>query len=114
MIERARDPLLERRLSRLAHQAAGVHVPMDEAEPTALDAYAERRCHPGPLRLPRSWMTEAAEELADCRNYLLWEASEHHAGYLAGELESCERFEHAMRTLAAVARAWHELTTLPG
>ena len=113
MIERPRDVALERKLSRMAHQAAGVMVPMDETTPTQIDTYAERRCHPGPLRLPRSWMTEAAEELADCRNYLLWEATAHHAGYLAGDLDACARFEHAMRTLAAVTVAWRELTTLP-
>ncbi len=114
MSERQRNPQLERTLSRLAHQAGGVSVPLDDRAPTALDEYAERRCHPGPLRLPRVWMTEAAEELADCRNYLLWEATAYYEGYQAGDPEACRRFEHAMRTLAAVAKAWRELTTLPG
>lgn len=113
MTEKPRDPLLERQLTRMAHQSAGVAVPMDERAPTGLDVYAERRTHPGPLRLPRVWMTEAAEELADARNYLVWEAISHYPGYHAGDLEACARFEHAMRTLAAVTVAWRELTTLP-
>lgn len=113
-VERPRNIALERALSRMAHQAGGVHVPLEEHAPTSLDVYAERRAHPGGVMVPRSFMTEAAEELADCRSYLLWQACEHYEGYLAGDLESCERFEHAMRVLAAVARAWHELTTLPG
>ena len=114
MIERPRDVALERQLTRMAHQAAGVAVPMDEREPTHLDAYADYRAQPGGVRVPRQFIQEAREELADARNYLVWEACAHHAGYMAGDPESCARFEHAMRVLGKVCEAWRELHTLPG
>ncbi len=114
MIERPRAIRLERHLTRLAHEAAGIPVPLDKHEPTSLDAYADWRCDPGPIRVPRDFIDEARQEAADARNYLVWEACAHWLGYVEGDPESCRRFEHAMRSLSAVALLWRELHTLPG
>ena len=105
MIARDRNVGLERELVRVAHARAGVGVPVDPAEPTSLDVVADARCAPGPVRLPRDFLGEAREELADARNYCVWEACEH---YGRDDPESVERYQRAMRWLTAVTRAWHE------
>ncbi len=114
MIDRPRAIKLERHLTRLAHQANGVAVPLDENEPTHLDVYADFRAHPGGIKVPRDFLQEVREELADARNYAVWEACAHWLGYVDGDPESCRKFEHAMRVLGKVAEAWRELHTLPG
>jgi hypothetical protein len=108
-----RNPALERKLTRMAHQAEGVAVPFDENLPTSLDAYSESRTAPGPLRYPRNWPNEGRQEVGDCRNYYVWEAIDNYEGYLAGESEASEKFSHAMWVLAAVAEVWRRATSIP-
>lgn len=78
----------------------------------SLDGFAESRTHPGPVRAgDRDLLLEAAEELADCRNYLAWAASLARPGLLDGDHEATRRYDQAMRALSAVTVAWRELNT---
>jgi hypothetical protein len=102
---RARDPLLERHLTDLAARAAG--LPNDRG----LRAFADRRTHPGGVRIGADWDQEAAEEIADCANYLAWGCIETYDGYLAGEPVATARFERRLRALRRQVESWHELFT---
>ena len=102
---RARDLPLERHLTDLAARAAG--LPNDRG----LRAFADARCIPGPIQTPRDWDQEAAEEIADCANYLAWGLIEDHPGYLAGEPVATARFERRLRALRRQVESWHELFT---
>lgn len=105
---------LERELVDIAGQAAGMSGAGGKRHPViaGLDAFAEQRTHPGPVRAgDRDLLLEAAEELADCRNYLAWAASLARPGLLAGDHEATRRYDQAMRALAAVTVAWRELHT---
>lgn len=100
-----RDVALERHLTNLAAVAAG--LPNDRG----LRAFADARCLPGPIRTPRNWDQEAAEELADCANYLVWGLIEDYDAYAAGEPEGTARFERRLRALRRVVEAWADLLT---
>ena len=110
MQELARDLDVERELTLIAGQAAGV----TEATVLSLDQYAEQRAHDGPVRVhDRDLLVELAEELADARNYAVWEARRTQPGLIAGDHEATCRYDRALRTLAAVQRAWREFQTDP-
>lgn len=102
---RERDLALERHLINLAALAAS--LPDDRG----LHRFANARCMPGPVRTPRDWDQEAAEELADCANYLVWGLIEDYDGYVEGEAVSTARFERRLRTLRRVVEAWADLLT---
>lgn len=101
-----RDRALEHELLMVAGEAVG--------QPSAamnLDDFANRRCHPGPIRPGRDFRQEAAEELADCANYLRWKIQETYPGFVAGESVACREYDMAMRSLAGVVTAYHALFT---
>ena len=105
---------LERELVDIAAAAAGMNGVGHKRHPVivSLDGFAEARTHPGPVRAgDRDLLLEAAEELADCRNYLAWAAALARPGLLAGDHEATRRYDQAMRSLAAVTIAWRELFT---
>jgi hypothetical protein len=52
---------------------------------------------------------EAREELADCRNYLVWGIERIHDAYLAGDPDAADRMVMNMDALVAVVRAWRAL-----
>jgi len=100
-----RDRGLEGDLTTVAAQSAG-------RDGRGLSLFADRRAEPGPVRMDgRDLMHEAAEELADCRNYLVWRAQEMYPGFLAGDAQACGEYDRAMRTLAAVVVAFDEMHT---
>lgn len=103
---RERNLPLEREVTLTAAKAVGLaHASV------SLRDFADARCMPGPIRLPRDWDQEAAEEIADCANYLVWALTEDYAGYLSGEPEPTARFERRMRALSRLVEAWHDLMT---
>lgn len=105
---------LERELVDIAGQAAGMSGSGAKRHPViaSLDEFAEHRTHPGPVRAgDRDLLLEAAEELADARNYLAWAASLARPGLLAGDHEATRRYDQAMRALSAVTVAWREIIT---
>lgn len=108
---------LEHELVDIAAAAAGMPAPRPgKRHPVVaqLDDFAERRTHPGPVRAgDRDLELEAAEELADCRNYLAWAAALARPGLLAGDHDATRRYDRAMRALSAVTVAWRELHTDP-
>lgn len=100
-----RDRALERELLATAGRSMGM-------EPVAanLDDFADRRAHPGPVRLDgRDFMVEAAEELADCANYLRWEIQRLYPKVLEGDSVACRDYEQAMRSLSHLIPAYHSL-----
>lgn len=108
---------LERELVDIAAAAAGLQPPgPGKRHPVvvSLDAFADHRAHPGPVRAgDRDLLLEAAEELADCRHYLTWQASLARPGLLAGEHAATVKYDRAMRALSAVIVAWGELMRDP-
>lgn len=110
---RPRDLALERELTELAARHAG-HTTLDPAgrvvgNVAGLDDFADVRAHPGGVRR-RDLDREAREELADCRNYLVWAIEADYAGYLAGDLDAGRRVAHRLAALSKVIGAWHDLT----
>lgn len=98
-----RQPALERELVSTACCAAGLQGDR------GLNEFADSRAHPGPVRLPRDFDREVAEELADARNYLVWGIAEIYQAFLAGEPLALDVYERRMRCLSALVVAWHEL-----
>lgn len=112
-----RDPEHETHLVSIAALGVG-QAGLDEAGnatlfagPAAFDDFAKRRAHPGGVDLTngRNLPGEALEELADCRNYLVWHIQQHLDGALAGESEAGYEYGRAMRALGAVVTAFVEL-----
>lgn len=102
---RDRDLPLERHITHLAARAA--ELPNDRG----LRKFADHRSHPGGVRTDANWDQEAAEEIADCANYLVWACIEDFPGYLAGEPVATARFERRLRALRRQVESWHELHT---
>ncbi len=95
-------------------EAVTVALAVERYAPEAADAAAEMtdlaalRAHPGPVIVDdRSFRTEALEELADGRNYLVWlhrlRTSEHCPD---DELDAIDR------AIASFAVAWQHVTAL--
>lgn len=101
---RPRNVALERELTDGAARAAGF-VNGDGG----LTALAEHRALPGGVRLELDDIREAREELADCRNYLVWGIERIHDQYLAGDPFAADRLVKNMDALAGVVRAWQAL-----
>jgi hypothetical protein len=104
-VTRPRNVPLEVELVDLAARAAG--YPSD----AGLSRFADARAWPGGVnpRTPDGWRQEVAEELADARNYLLWEIEEVYEQVLAGGGDACTVYERNMRVLTAVLAAWWAL-----
>lgn len=103
-----RDDDLDAALTLEAATAAGCATAAD-----SLSAFASGRAHPGPIRLRTvdGWDLDGFEEGGDWRNYMVWKARAHRPGWLAGDPDDTREYEHAMRTLGAVCRAWQESRT---
>ena len=108
-----RDHALERRLSALAAQAAGLTIPGPEGKPVGhtfgLDEYADHRAFPGGVRTGLDADRETCEELADARNYLLWGLVPLVERFERGDVEAGEQYARRLRALSHVVRAWHAL-----
>lgn len=101
--KRPRDLGLERKLTEIAAKSAGLH------STAGLDDFADRRAHPGGVREALDAVQEAAEELADARNYLTWGIERVYDAMLAGDSEATATYERLMRSLAGVVVAWDAL-----
>jgi hypothetical protein len=106
---RPRDRETEQRLTNVAGESIDL-----AAAAAKLNAFADSRCAPGGVRIGPCWDTEAAEELADTRNYMVWGIEDVLARAEAGDVEASRDYERRMRTLAALVRCYHELTTPAG
>lgn len=93
-----RNPVVETERMLAAGRAKGVDA-------RGLDSFAIARTHPGPVTggLRRNLVTEALEELADCRNYILWDWERNGS---QGELTPAQTWNY-MEALGALAVAWH-------
>ena len=101
------DPDLDAALTLEAATAYGAAV----AAPS-LSAFAEARAGSGDIVVDgRDFDQEIAEELADAMHYSAWKARVHRPGWLCGDPDDTREYEHAMRTLGAVCRAWQESRT---
>jgi hypothetical protein len=98
-----RDPRLERHLVDLAARAAGLNGDL------GLNAYAESRAWPGPVRDGLDWDDEARQELGDCRSYLCWGVQETYRRVLDGDPDALDPYERRMRALSSLTRTWHDL-----
>lgn len=74
-----------------------------------IDEYADHRAWPGGVRLELDPDVEAAEELADCRSYLLWGLVPLAERFEAGDPDAAELYARRLRALSYVIRAWHAL-----
>jgi len=114
-----RDVSLERELSYVARQAAGLPVPPyveDEPYPvTPLAAYAESRARPGNVDTDhaRDLLDEAREEAADLANYVRWRCQQLQQAYLAGDSEACREYAMGMRALQYAELAYDALCVPP-
>lgn len=114
-----RDVELERRLTSVVALAVGLAHTTDNGvvvQPVvdSLTAFAEQRAWPGEIVIDgrdRSLMVEAAEELADCRSYLLWIAQTVLDRAEAGDANASDEYGRAMRALGLVLEAWQALTS---
>ena len=114
-----RDVELERRLTGVVALAVGLAHRTDEGvvfQPSveALTVFADARAWPGEVVIEgrdRSLVTEAAEELADCRSYLLWIAQSVLVRAEAGDANASDEYGRAMRALGLVLQAWQALVS---
>lgn len=106
-----RDVQQERELTREAARFAP-YVTDPEAVADALRAFAERRAHEGPVRMPegRSLAIEALEELADLSSYVCWAYAEIEAEGRTDEDADHERML-LRRALAAAVEGFDALLT---
>jgi hypothetical protein len=104
---RERNLKLERELTDLACEAGG----LPGAGGRNIRAFADGRALPGGVRLTLDADREAAEELADARNYLVWGIVAIYPAVLAGEPNACANYERRMRALTALIKAWVALHT---
>lgn len=104
MIERQRDIENERALTDLAGQAVG----LDRTVADSLTAFAEQRARPGPI-VERDFVTEALEELADCRNYLIWGAQQAAARTTEDGEPNDSEYAQLLTALSHVLRAWEQI-----
>ena len=100
---RPRNIPLERELTVMAANA------VDFLDDQGLSDFADHRALPGGVRLTLDWRREAMEELADCRNYIVWGIEGFWSGYLNGEPEACKQVAFGLTALGAVVRAWDAL-----
>lgn len=98
-----RDPALGSYLVDIATRAAGL------SSDHGLNALAEHRALPGPVRLPRDFDQEIREEIADARNYIIWAIQELYEAYVAGDPQAADDYERRMRALSRLVQAWVEL-----
>ncbi len=85
------------------------HAPAADGAGDELNDLADARALPGPVvAAGRSFVTEAREELADARNYLVWQ---HHVRRLDGA--SAVELAAIERSIAAIAVAWQHLDQVP-
>ena len=103
--ERPRDEDRERTLTAMASET----IEDGHRVATSLSNYADMRAHDGGVRLGRNLRVDALEELADARNYLVWDTEDHWPAYEAGDLEAGERVAENMAALSGVLRAWAAL-----
>lgn len=113
-----RDVEFERQMTRVAHQAAGLPVPLmedgDPTPPTALDAFAEARALPGNVIFEgRDMGHEAADEFGDARNYCAWEVKRLWPLVQAGDSEASARYAQMMRGLQFAALGYDAVTRAP-
>jgi hypothetical protein len=104
--ERPRNIELERKLTADAAKDGGGVGPIPDR---GLSKLAEDRAWPGGLRPGVDWRREAQEEMADCRNYLVWEIEALHDAYEAREPWACDRMAQNMNALIRLTQAWREL-----
>lgn len=99
MTDLHRDSVFEEHFTREAARSVGM-------PPDGLYHMATARAHPGPVLMKngrRNLILEAREELADCRNYLVWLA------WWEVQHERGELLPWLGRAVAAVVVAWHAL-----
>lgn len=80
--------------------AAGEAYGLDPEAVAGLISFAEDRALDGPVRLDRDFVQEIAEEIADARNYCVWELIHNRDP----EIEAVD--ERVMRAHALLAQAW--------
>ena len=100
---RPRNIRLERELTAMAAEA------VDFLDDCGLSDFADHRALPGGVRLALDWRREAMEELADCRNYIVWGIEGHWEGYLDGDPDASKQVALGLTALSSVVRAWDAL-----
>lgn len=103
-----RLPELERMDTAAAAGLVALPAPLD------LDDFADSRTRPGPVDMgpeasPRDLIREALEELADCRNYLVWRIQQ-----LRTENGGTFEVFRVQAALAVVVLAWRAVKRLEG
>ncbi len=80
-------------------------------DPSGLEAFAHSRAHPGPVRVKgRSLRREALEELADLRNYLVWEVQfDLQPRADAGDDVAAQRIPSRLGALRKLIEVWDDL-----
>lgn len=106
---RDRDLALERHLGEMAAQSLG-RLGIDLATAASLADEADRRAHPGGVRVDLDSDQETREELADARNYLTWGIVPLWPHYQAGEPWACHLVAKRLTALGGVLIAWHALS----
>lgn len=103
VLVRERQPTVEDAIVAEAAKVAGYSYVQD------LNDYAHARAHPGGVRLTgRDLLRELREEIADGRNYLVWDIME---CQVAGDPDG--RIPALTRALACLVAAWRALDDLP-
>lgn len=108
-----RDPDHERHIVGVAALAGG-HARIDGGNVIvlpvieALNEFSDARAWPGEVREDRRvpLVTEAAQEFADARSYLVWRAQLVLDDALAGDPEASEEYKRAMEALTHLLSAW--------
>lgn len=115
-----RDVDHERHLVGIAALSCGLAAKKDGriipgAAVEALNVFSDRRAWAGGVDVDGravSLPDEAAQELADCRSYLIWLAQSVLDGAIEGDAVAAETYKRSMAALAHVLQAWTALITV--
>jgi hypothetical protein len=82
---------------------------IDRFDDAGLSAYADTRTLPGGIRTDQNWRDHARQELADCRNYLVWDTEDHWDAYQAGDGLAGARVAENLGALSQLVKLWAAL-----
>lgn len=106
---RPRDFALERQLDELAARSAGHVDATGRGDDGGLGAFADRRALAGGVRADLDGIRELSEEIADGRNYVVWDVERIWPQVLAGDADASDRYARLMAAHRRLVQAWREL-----
>lgn len=84
----------------------------DGSDLAGIDVLAKKRALPGGIRIDLDYDQEAAEELADAWNYLLWGSVILYQAWLEGHVWAADLIQRRLHALRKLVEVWRALKGL--